>query len=441
MNSHFLVTGGTPLHGSVRIGGAKNASYKLMIAAMLGNSQSRLLNFSKISDVTLVADIIEYLGAKVDRSCERAIFIDPSTLNNHIINPEHGQQGRFSTMFIPVLLERFGKAVVPQPGGDKIGKRSLDRHFAGLQALGATVTVEDGQYVAYADKLTGATYRFAKNTHTGTETLLMAAVKAEGITILENAAQEPEIDDMIIFLNKMGARVERITPRTIQIEGVKELHGAIHKIIPDRNEAVSYACAAIATKGDVIIENARAEHLTAFLRALDQIGASYEVGDYGIRFFYTKPLQATTITVGIEPAFMTDWQPLMATLLTQCQGTSILHETVMAKRFQYVPALQTMGANIEYFQPEIHNRDEFYNFNADEDSPELNHAIKITGSTPLQAGEFAIEDLRHGATLIMAGMIANGTTKLTNIGQVDRGYEDLDVRLRSMGAKIERVTS
>jgi UDP-N-acetylglucosamine 1-carboxyvinyltransferase len=138
---------------------------------------------------------------------------------------------------------------------------------------------------------------------------------------------------------------------------------------------------------------------------------------------------------------MTDWQPLMATLLTQCQGTSILHETVMAKRFQYVPALQEMGAQIEYFQPQILNHDEFYNFNADEDSPELNHAIRITGSTPLQAGEFAIEDLRHGATLIMAGMIASGTTKLTNIGQVDRGYEDLDVRLRSMGAKIERVTT
>ena len=447
---YFRVTGGTPLHGSVRIGGAKNASYKLLIAAMLANSptnsQSRLLNFSRISDVTLVADIIEYLGGKTDRSCERAIFVEPSTIHDHFINPEHGEQGRFSSMFIPVLLHHFGKAIVPMPGGDKIGKRPLERHFEGLEALGAKVEQKDGLFHATAKQLIGTTYTFAKNTHTGTETLLMAAVRAKGTTILKNAAQEPEIDDLIKFLNNMGGKITRIEPRTIRIEGVNELHGTIHKIIPDRNEAVSYACAAIASKGDVIIENARAEHLESFLEALEHIGAGFEIGDYGIRFFYKGPLTATDITTNIEPGFMTDWQPLMATLLTQCQGTSTLHETVMSKRFQYVPALQAMGAKIEYMHIPVENPEQAYNFNIDEAyNPEEDtqtkhpHAIKIYGPAKLKAGTYKIQDLRHGATLIMAAMIAEGTSILTNLDQVDRGYEDLDTRLRSMGAKIERV--
>jgi len=439
MQEYFSVTGGTPLHGSVRIGGAKNASYKLLIASILAEGESRLLNFSRISDVILVADIIEYLGGKTDRSCERAIFTDSTAMTEHQIKPEHGAQGRFSTMFMPVLLDRFGKAVVPAPGGDNIGKRPLERHFQGLEALGAKVWVEKNQLHAQTDGLVGNTYRFAKNTHTGTETLLMAAVKAKGKTILENAAQEPEIDDLIKYLNNMGGRIERVTPRTIRIEGVSKLHGAIHKIIPDRNEAVSYACAAIATKGDVIIENARPDHLEAFLQALEKIGAGYEIGDYGIRFFYKGALKATDITTQIEPGFMTDWQPLMATLLTQCEGTSILHETIMSKRFQYVPSLQAMGAQIEYQFPKVDDPEKTYNFNLDETDENTPHAIAITGQTKLKAATHQIKDLRQGATLIMAAMIAKGTSTLTNIDQVDRGYEDLDSRLRSMGAKIERL--
>lgn len=435
----FLVTGGTPLHGSVRIGGAKNASYKLLIASILAKSESRLLNFSRISDVTLVADIIEYLGGKTDRSCERAIFVDSTKMTDFTINPEHGSQGRFSNMFIPVLLHKFGRAEVPMPGGDKIGKRPLERHFQGLEALGATIEQKNGMFYAQASELHGTTYRFIKNTHTGTETLLMAAVQAKGRTVLENAAQEPEVDDLIKFLNNMGGKIERITPRTIRIDGVDELHGTIHKIIPDRNEAVSYACAAIATKGDVIIENARAEHLEAFLQVLEKIGAGFEIGDYGIRFYYKGPLTATDITTQVEPGFMTDWQPLIATLLTQCNGTSTLHETIMSKRFQYVPALTAMGANIEYVHPNLVDPEQTYNFNFEESTPETPHAIAITGATKLNSGTFEIQDLRQGATLILAAMIASGTSKLTNIGQVDRGYEDLDTRLRSMGAKIERV--
>ena len=434
----FHVTGGTPLHGSVRIGGAKNASYKLMIASLLADTESRLLNFSRISDVELVAKIIDYLGGTTTRAGERAIFIDPSGLQKFEIDPTHGEQGRFSTMFIPPLLARFGEARVPAPGGDKIGKRSLDRHFDGLRALGASVTVENGMYVAKAKQLIGTTYKFAKNSHTGTETLIMAAVKAKGTTILENAALEPEIDDLIEYLNEMGARIRRRAYRVIEIEGVEKLHGAIHKLIPDRNEAISYACAAIATKGDVIIENARHEHLTAFLKKLDEIGAGYEVGNYGIRFYYKGPLRAADITTEIEPGFMTDWQPLMATVLTQCAGTSILHETIMSNRFQYVEELNKMGASIELFNPEVTNPEAVYNFDLKDDEPTNMHAIKITGPSKLTAGTFEVKDLRHGATLILAAMSAEGTSIIKGIEHVDRGYEDLDERLKSMGAKIVR---
>lgn len=434
----FHITGGVPLHGSVRIGGAKNASYKLMIASLLADSESRLLNFSRISDVELVAKIINYLGGKTTVAGERAIFIDPSGLNSFEISPEHGEQGRFSTMFIPPLLAKFKEARVPAPGGDKIGKRPLDRHFDGLRALGATVEFENGIYVAKAEQLTGTTYRFSKNSHTGTETMILAAVKAKGTTILENAALEPEIDDLIEYLNEMGARIRRRSYRIIEIEGVEHLHGAIHKLIPDRNEAVSYACAAIATKGDVIIENARHDHLTAFLKKLEEIGAGYEIGNYGIRFYNKGPLRAVDITTAIEPGFMTDWQPLMATVLTQCEGISILHETIMTNRFQYVDELNKMGAKIEKFNLNVENPEEIYNFELEDDDPSNLHAIKVTGPTQLNAGEFEVKDLRHGATIILAAMIANGTSIIKGIEHVDRGYESLDERLKSMGAKIVR---
>ncbi|NCN03989.1 MAG: UDP-N-acetylglucosamine 1-carboxyvinyltransferase [Candidatus Pacebacteria bacterium] len=437
--SKFVITGGTPLNGSVRVGGAKNASYKLMIASLLGETESRLLNFSRISDVELVSQIIEYLGCRVTRGGERAISIEPSTIKSYTIDREHGEQGRFSTMFIPVLLHRFGKAEVPAPGGDKIGKRPLDRHFDGLEALGAKIWFEDGMYKAEAKELIGTTYRFKKNSHTGTETLIMAASLAKGTTVLENAALEPEIDDLIDYLNKMGANIRRRAHRVIEITGVEKMTGAIHKIIPDRNETVSYACAALCTKGDVIVENARHDHLTSFLEKLDEIGAGYEIGNYGIRFYYKGPLRSTDVTTEIEPGFMTDWQPLWATLMTQCEGVSVIHETIMTNRFQYVDELEKMGVKIDKYNPEISHPEKTYNFDLENDEPENKHAIKIHGKVELKPGHFSVKDLRHGATLILAAMTAQGVSTIEGIEHVDRGYENLDGRLRSMGAKIERV--
>jgi len=438
--STYIITGGTPLSGSVRVGGAKNASYKIMIASLLGDSPSRLLNFSNISDVKLVAGIINSLGANAKPMGERAYLIEPQKLAKFSLNSNHGRASRASTMFIPILLHRFGQAIVPYPGGDKIGKRPLERHFDGLIALGATVEANENLITVKTKQLRGTHYKFAKNTHTGTETLLMAAVKAKGTTILENAAEETEVDDLIKFLNSMGGKIKRINPRTIEIKGVDNLNGSIHKIMPDQNQVISFACAAIATKGDIIVENTQTQDLIAFLKKLDEIGGGYELGEYGIRFFYKQPLIATNLETAPHPGFKTDWQPLWATLITQATGESIIHETVSQNRFHYTDALIKMGAKIKLFNPQVKNPQELYNFNPDDANENDKHAIKVTGPTKLNGGEFEIKDLRHGATLLIAGMIAKGETILKDPdNHIDRGYEKLDELFETMGANIKRL--
>ncbi len=423
--------------GSIRVGGAKNASFKLMIAALFGDSPSRLLNFSRISDVGLVATIIKSLGGQAREIGERAYFVDPSNLSTFVIPQEFGQASRASTLFIPALLSRFGRAIVPLPGGDKIGVRDLDFHLDGFKALGAQVTVSENSLELRAQKLRGATYRFTKNTHTGTETLIMLAVKAEGRTILENAAQETEIDDLIAFLNSMGGKIKRLPNRVVQIDGVKNLHGSIHKIMSDQNQVVSFACAALATKGDVIVENANPQDIAAFLEKLDEIGAGYEIGSYGVRFFYKGQLQATTIETAIHPGFKTDWQPLWAAVMTQAKGESVIHETIYSQRFGYVDALNKMGANITSFKPQVVNPDSFYNFPVNDQTLSYDHAVRIPGPTLLTGGEFKVLDLRHGATLMIAGLMAAGQTTLHDPdNQISRGYEELHERLISMGATI-----
>jgi len=304
--------------------------------------------------------------------------------------------------------------------------------------MGVKFVQENGVLKATCKQLKGCNYRFEKNTHTGTETLIMAGALAKGKTVLENAAEEPEIDDLILFLNQMGAKIRRRSFRKIEIDGVEKLSGAIHKIMPDRNEAVSYACAAIASRGDIVVENARRQDLKAFLDKLDEIGAGYEIGDYGIRFFYKGEMQATDVETEIHPGFMTDWQPLFATLLCQCHGESIIHETVMQNRFQYVEDLRAMGAKIEYFNPTVKNPENLYNFNWQDHLDSDRHAIKISGPTDFKGGEFTIHDLRAGATILLAAISAKGQTILHNIEQVERGYQKIDEKLILMGAKIER---
>ncbi len=437
----LFIKGGYPLKGAIRLGGAKNASFKLMTASLLAPGETRLLNFSKIADVDHTQKIIKALGGEIKECGERTLMINTAKVSKFMIPKSWGNVSRASLLFLGPLLARFGKAVVPLPGGDKIGRRPLDRHFAGLKSLGAKIVIEKNMIKAECSKLRGTTYKFAKNTHTGTETLIMAGVLAQGKTLLENAAEEPEVDDLINFLNKMGAKIKRLKNRKIEIIGVKNLRPTIYKIMPDRNEAVSYAVAAIITQGDIVVENAQEKYLKAFLKKLEEAGGGFEIGNYGIRFFYKKPLKAVKVVTRPYPGFMTDWQPLWAVLATQARGMSKIIETIYEERFGYVESLKKMGAKITYFQPQVSNPNKFYNFNLEAGWEKYKHGIKIQGQTPLTAIKSKILDLRAGATLVLAGLIADkGTTVLEGVEQIDRGYEDLDGRLAQLGANIKRIS-
>jgi len=435
----YIIRGGKPLKGAVRIGGAKNSSFKLMIASLLADGQSRLLDISRIGDVEITKQVIRKIGGKIKSPGKGTIFVDGNSLKNYHIPEKLAYKSRASIMFAGPLVSRFGKAVIPFPGGCNIGRRPIERHLDGLRALGIKVEVKDCFINLSATRIKGGRYRFPKNTHTGTETLIMAAVKAEGETLLENAALEIEIDDLINFLNKMGADIKRLPQRKILIKGVKKLKGVIHKAIPDRNEAVSYACAALATQGDIIIENARKDHLETFLKKIEEIGGKYEVGSYGIRFWYDGPLKSANVTTSSHPGFMTDWQALWAVLMTQADGVSEVVETIYEYRFGYIKDLVKMGAKIEFFNPDIKDRTSFYNFNLDDDNPKNFHGVRVFGKSPLKGVDLRVSDLRAGATLVLAALIAKGESTLFDLGHIQRGYEDLDVRLRKLGADIEKI--
>jgi UDP-N-acetylglucosamine 1-carboxyvinyltransferase len=346
-------------------------------------------------------------------------------------------------MVLGPLLSRYGKAIIPNPGGCRIGARPIDRHIDGLIAMGATISYasDDGYFHADAKNLHGAEITFEKNTHTGTETLLLAAILAKGTTILHNAAEEIEVDDLIALLNQMGAHIKRTDKREITIEGVQLLHGTTFTIMPDRNEEVTFAVAAIASQGDITVHHSRRVYLTTFLEVLDKVGGGFEpIDEDTTRYFYKKPLTSADIVTGIYPGFMTDWQAPWALLMTQATGESVIHETVFENRFTYVEELKKMGAHISYFDPEVKNPEEYYNFNW-KDRPKGTHqAVKISGPTNLHNAVLSVNDLRAGATLLLAAIIGAGKSYLYGIEQIDRGYEHIEQRLNEIGSHIERVT-
>ena len=437
--SKFLIEGGYPLKGKVSLLGAKNSSFKLMIAGLLSNEESLISNVPQIGDVKVVLEIVGTLGGKIKKINAHSYSVSGQGISFFKIPQILGKKSRSSCMFIGPLLGRFGQAYLPYPGGDKIGRRPIERHLEGLKSMGVEIGDANGFFRAKVKKLKGCSCSFPKNTHTGTEVMMMAAVLAQGKTILKNAAQEPEIDDLISFLNKMGAKIKRVKSRTIEIEGVKKLHGATHRVMFDRNGAVTFACAALATKGDIFVKNAKRKNLTAILEKLKEIGAGVEIKKSGIRFFYQGSLQATDVVTKPHPGFMTDWQSLWTVLMTQAKGRSIVHEAIFENRFGYVPYLQKMGAKIEFFNPKVKNPKGFYNFNLEDDRPDYFHALRIYGPAILKGDIISIPDIRAGATLTLAALTAQGKTVLSNIEHIDRGYENLDGHLRSLGAKIKRV--
>jgi UDP-N-acetylglucosamine 1-carboxyvinyltransferase len=359
----------------------------------------------------------------------------------HDISLETAAKARTSSMFIAPLLVRVGEAIIPNPGGCRLGARPIDRIVEGKKNMGADVVYhsEDGYFHAKATELHGADYHFLKNTHTGTETLIIAAVLAKGKTILENAAEEPEIDELIALLNKMGAQVKRTAPRTIEINGVGKLHGAEYTIRPDRNEIVTFAIAALVTKGDVIVKEAKKDTLKDFLEKVEEAGGGIEIQEYGIRFYYKDNIKAVTVDTAPYPGFMTDWQAPWAVLMSQAEGESIIHETVFENKFGYIADLKKMGAHVKLFNPPVEDKEKVYNFNLDDDRPEFFHAVKITGPTQLHNAVASMIDIRAGAAIVIAALAAKGKSTIFGIEKLDRGYEEFEKRLVSIGANIKRV--
>lgn len=437
--ARYIIEGGKPLRGEVEIYGAKNAAFKMMIAAMLSNEPSELSNVSYVRDAVVVKQIIESLGGKAEFSGNHRVSVTGSGLRKAEVEPSVGEGTRAATLLIPVLLHRFKRAKVPFPGGDKIGARPLDRHFDALKALGAEIKVIGNSIEATAEKLTGITFTFSKNTHTGTEMMLLASVLAEGKTIINNAAEEPEVDDLIDFLNKMGAQITRSTPRTIEVVGVESLGGAKHEVVYDRNEAVTFACFALGTRGDITVKNVSKDTIKAFLDKVEEARGGWEEVDGGLRFFYQGSLLATQVETHPYPGFMTDWQAVWASLMTQAKGVSTIHETVFENRFTYVPLLENFGANIQRIPLEVENPEEIYNFNWTEDSKNYFHGAAISGPSKLHAAKAEVLDIRAGATVCFMALIAEGQSEINNIELIERGYENLEGRLSQLGARIGKA--
>jgi UDP-N-acetylglucosamine 1-carboxyvinyltransferase len=303
--------------------------------------------------------------------------------------------------------------------------------------MGAEIRVQGSVIRVTTPGLQGTRYRFPKPTHTGTETLILAAVGARGTTILENTALEPEVDDLITMLNQMGAVVRRIEPRTIRIEGGSRLHGTVFRVMADRNEIVSFACIALATGGSINIQPVDPTVLGAFLDLLRDIHAGHSLDGPVLRVWREDGLTATDLQTAPHPGIMTDWQPLIVTLLTQARGVSTVHETVFENRFGYVQDLQRMGARIELYNPPVTRPDEVYNFNVEDDLPAFRHAARIHGPVPLRGAGMCVSDVRAGATMLLAALTAEGESAIHGLHHIERGYERLDQRLRSLGASIE----
>jgi UDP-N-acetylglucosamine 1-carboxyvinyltransferase len=437
----FIITGGIPLRGELTLSGAKNVALKVLSAALLTNEELIIHNVPLLTDVFAMLELLASLGVHA-RWDSHTIIIKNSGVKNTRVSLDIGARLRTSSMVVGPLLSRYGEAIIPNPGGCRLGARPIDRHMEALKSMGAHISYhsDDGYFYLTARQLHGTSVHFVKNTHTGTETLILAAVLAHGTTIIKNAAEEVEIDGLIELLTAMGARILRSGPREITIEGVRLLHGAEYTVMPDRNEEVTFAIAAAMTAGDVIIRQSQRMQLHAFLEKFSEAGATYEeIDETSTRYRSVNIPRPTDITTTFHPGFMTDWQAPWAVFMTQAKGVSTIHETVFESRFSYVAELKKMGASISFFSPKVTKPETFYNFNWRDRVNGYHQAITITGPTRLHNAILEMTDLRAGATLVLAALVADGVSYIHGIDQVDRGYEQIDKRLNTLGAKVIRT--
>ncbi len=434
MADTWIVEGGTPLRGEVEVSGAKNSITKLMVTSMLTEESCDLLNAPAVGDSQITRLICEALGAHFEDVKPHHLRVSSPTISSNEVPYELGSQNRLAVMMLAPLLHRTGKAVIPiAAGGDRIGPRPVNFHLEGYQKLGAHVEVRDDFYVVETDGLRGAEIVLPYPTVTGTENLLLAATMAKGRTFIRNAAIEPEVMDLVMCLQKMGAIIDTGTDRTYIVEGVKSLNGVTHTLIPDRIVAASMGCAAAATNGDVFVRGARQIDMVAFLNTFRRVGGHFDIQADGIRFYRNGALRAISLETNVHPGFMTDWQPPFVLLLTQAEGMSVVHETVFENRFGYVLELQRMGADVALYDACLGGgRCRFGSSN-------YAHSCVIKGPTGLHAAHVTVPDLRAGFTSLIAAMMAEGDSVIEGISHIERGYEDLEGSLRGLGARIERI--
>lgn len=437
----FIITGGKPLEGEITLGGAKNVALKLLVTSLLTDEPLVIHNVPEIRDVDLMVEVLTSLGVKIRRNGD-TIIAQNGHRDQFQVPLDTGARLRTSSMVIGPLLVRYGRAMIPNPGGCRIGARPIDRHISAIRDMGARVEYrsEDGYFYATAPEgLRGTTYEFTKNSHTGTESIILAAVLAKGRTIIRGAAEEVEVDELISLLNRMGAIINRSSKREITIEGVESLHGTEYTVMPDRNEEVTFAIAAAVTGGDITVIGSQRQHLSAFLTAFTSSGGVYEIIDETrTRYRRSASLRSVDVVTESHPGFMTDWQAPWAVLMTQAEGIAIIHETVFENRFSYGEELRKMGAQIEAVDLDVADPQNFYNFNWEDHTPGDHHAIRIHGPTKLHNAILTMHDLRAGATLVLAALAAEGQSVLRGAEHIDRGYEKIEERLTKLGAIIER---
>lgn len=433
----YIITGEKKLSGEVSISGSKNVALKAIVAACLTDEKVIIHNVPLIADVFTMLELTKEIGGNVTVS-DHTLEMQVPKITTHGIPLEAGARTRASTLFLSPLLARVGEAIIPNPGGCRIGARPIDRIVSGMEKMGAEVTYhsEDGYFHAKAPNgMHGTDYVFEKNSHTGTETMILSAVLATGITRIKNAALEPEVDSLISLLNSMGAKIKRLPGKEIEVTGVEKLHGAEFTLPQDRNEVVTFAVAGVLTGGNIWIKNVDFSVLDAFMQECSKAGIQVEKRGDDARFYTEGKILPTDIITAPHPGFMTDWQGVWAILMTQAHGRSTIHEAVYENRFGYKEELEKMGAKINFIPEEISNPDSFYNFNY-EPQEEYHQKIEILGKTPLHNGVLEMSDLRAGATLVLGALIARGISIIYGVKQVERGYEDFNTRLRKLGAAI-----
>lgn len=443
INDSFIISGGRPVKGEVVISGAKNVALKLVIASLLFDEPIYLANIPQIKDVEVLMDLLNYLGAKSKFYSENKVVIDGTNLKKNEVNLIYGSKIRVSFMFFAPLIFRFGEAKIPNPGGCRIGGRPIDRSIQLLQSFGIKVIYDDqGYYHAKLSSKTikGSYFKFPKPSHTGTELAILLGVLAEGESVIDNASLEPEIDDLINFLNQSGGKIKR-RGRQIIIKGVKKLHFTKeYSIIGDRNEAVTYAIFGLATKGWVRIFKISPSLVEIFIEKVKKTGGKVKIEEKSILFSYDKKLKATHITTKPHPGFMTDWQAPWAVLMTQAEGVSTIHETVFEGRFAYVDELKKLGAKIEFFQPSVKFPEKIYQFNLSENNlPRNPQAIRIFGPQKLHNGVLNVTDLRAGASLLIAAAVAEGESVINGVSIIRRGYEKIEEKLEKIGVLIKKI--